>query len=133
MFDGSKRLIVANSLFAELYGIAAEAIRPGMDLHEIVSLRVAAGSLPKTAQEDWLEWRKHVVEANRPSDSDVELCNGRIIHIRHEPLSDDGWVATHKDVTEQRRAEDELRPHLSPHFQTIPNASEKVRFSRRSC
>jgi diguanylate cyclase (GGDEF)-like protein len=124
LFDGAKRLLVANVLYAELYGIAAEAIRPGMDLREIVSLRVAAGSLPKTTQEDWLESREHVVEANRPCDSDVELCNGRIIHIRHEPLPDNGWVATHEDVTEQRRAEAELR-RRNLHFDAaIANMSQ---------
>jgi diguanylate cyclase (GGDEF)-like protein len=120
LFDGSKRLTAANSRYAELYGIAAEAIRPGMDLREILSLRIAAGSLDK----DHLEWREQVAEANRPSDSDVELCNGRIIHIHHEPLPDNGWVATHEDVTEQRHAEDELR-RRNLHFDAaIANMSQ---------
>src|ERR1700727_1844161 len=44
-FDGSKRLIVANTRYAELYGIPPPAIRPGMDLREIVDLRFAAGSV----------------------------------------------------------------------------------------
>src|SRR5471030_2077069 len=45
-FDGSKRLIIANKRYAEIYGIAPGAIRPGMALHEIVDLRFAAGSVP---------------------------------------------------------------------------------------
>ena len=68
LFDGSRRLVMANAQYAELYGIAPEAIRPGMLVREIVSLRIAAGSLPKSAQDDFLEWRDHVVAANKPSE-----------------------------------------------------------------
>jgi len=46
-FDGSKRLIVANTRYAELYGISPEAIRPGMGLREIVDLRFAAAACPR--------------------------------------------------------------------------------------
>ena len=35
----------------------------------------------------------------------VELRNGRTIKIRHRPMPDGGWVATHEDITEQRRSE----------------------------
>ncbi len=124
LFDGSRRLVMANAQYAELYGLAPEAIRPGMLFREIVSLRIAAGSFPKSAQDDFLEWRDHVVAANKPSDSDVELCNGRIIRIHHEPLADNGWTATHVDVTEHRRAEDELR-RRNLHFDAaIANMSQ---------
>jgi diguanylate cyclase (GGDEF)-like protein len=107
-FDGSKRLIIANKRYAEIYGIAAEAIRPGMTLREIVDLRFAAGSVPEMTQAEYLEWRDGVAAANKPLDSIVGLRNGRIIHIHHEPLTDFGWVATHDDITEQRRSEGEL-------------------------
>jgi diguanylate cyclase (GGDEF)-like protein len=123
-FDGSKRLIVANTRYAELYGIAPHAIRPGMDLREIVDLRFAAGSVPEMTQAEYLEWREGVASANKPSDSVIELRNGRIIHIHHEPLPDFGWVATHDDVTEQRRSEDELR-RRNLHFDAaIANMSQ---------
>src|SRR3984957_4727407 len=123
-FDGSKRLILANTRYAELYGIPPEAIRPGMALREIVDLRFAAGSVPEMTQAEYLEWREGVASANKPSDSVIELRNGRIIHIHHEPLPDFGWVATHDDVTEQRRSEDELR-RRNLHFDAaIANMSQ---------
>jgi diguanylate cyclase (GGDEF)-like protein len=123
-FDGSKRLIVANKRYAEIYGISPGAIRPGMALPEIVDLRFAAGSVPEMTQAEYLEWRDGVASANRPLDSVVELRNGRIIHIHHEPLTDFGWVATHDDITEQRRSEDELR-RRNLHFDAaIANMSQ---------
>jgi diguanylate cyclase (GGDEF)-like protein len=123
-FDGSKRLIIANKRYAEIYGIAAEAIRPGMTLREIVDLRFVAGSVPEMTQAEYLEWRDGVAAANKPLDSIVGLRNGRIIHIHHEPLTDFGWVATHDDITEQRRSEGELR-RRNLHFDAaIANMSQ---------
>src|ERR1700722_3536235 len=56
-FDGSRRLIVSNKRYAELYGIAPEAIRPGMDFREILELRFAAGSLPEMSPAEYCRWR----------------------------------------------------------------------------
>jgi diguanylate cyclase (GGDEF)-like protein len=123
-FDGSKRLLIANARFAEIYGIAPAAIRPGMALHEVVALRFAAGSVPEMTQAEYLEWREGVATANKPLDTIVELRNGRVIHIHHEPLTDLGWVATHDDITEQRRSEGELR-RRNLHFDAaIANMSQ---------
>src|SRR3984885_1561219 len=108
-FDGSKRLIVANKPYAELYGICPEAIRPGMELREIVDLRVAAGSVPDMTAAEYLRWREGVAASDIPLDSVVTLRNGRVIRIHHEPLPDQAWVATHEDVTEQSRSEEKLR------------------------
>ena len=38
-----------------------------------------------------------------------ELADGRIISIENHPLADGRWVSTHEDVTEQKRAEKQLR------------------------
>jgi PAS domain S-box-containing protein len=38
-----------------------------------------------------------------------ELTDGRTIRITNRPLPDGGWVATHEDITEQRKAEVELQ------------------------
>src|ERR1700691_6449996 len=57
-FDGSKRLIVSNRRYAELYDIAPEAIRPGMEFREIVELRFAAGSVPEMSPAEYFQWRE---------------------------------------------------------------------------
>jgi methyl-accepting chemotaxis protein len=37
----------------------------------------------------------------------VQASDGRIVHAKNEPMPGGGWVSTHEDVTEQRRAEEE--------------------------
>jgi diguanylate cyclase (GGDEF)-like protein/PAS domain S-box-containing protein len=47
--------------------------------------------------------------ANGKATQDVrELSDGRTIVVTNRPLPDGGWVATHEDVTERRRAERKL-------------------------
>src|SRR5262249_28857938 len=37
-----------------------------------------------------------------------EMSDGRIFAINHQPMRDGGWVGIHQDVTDSRRAEQEL-------------------------
>jgi diguanylate cyclase (GGDEF)-like protein/PAS domain S-box-containing protein len=107
-FDGDQRLIVCNRRYIEMYGLSAERVRPGTTLREIVDLRFAAGSCPAMTSEQYLAWRSHVSHVNASADTVVELKDGRFFEIRHRPMPDHGWVATHEDVTERYRAEKAL-------------------------
>jgi diguanylate cyclase (GGDEF)-like protein/PAS domain S-box-containing protein len=108
-FDGSHRLIVCNNRYTEMYGLSPERVRPGISLREIVDLRIAAGTGPAMSKEDYLTWRDSVAISDVATDTTVTLQNGRIISVRHRPMPDGGWVATHEDITEHKRREDSFR------------------------
>ena len=38
----------------------------------------------------------------------VETADGRSIQIVNQPLEDGGWLATHEDITERKRAEEQI-------------------------
>jgi diguanylate cyclase (GGDEF)-like protein len=113
-FDGSRRLILANRRYAEIYGLPFDCIRPGTTLEEIVAHRFAANAAPNMSSEEYLTWRDSIAVANEPSDSVVELKNGRVISIHHRPMPDHGWVSTHEDITERLRIEERLA-HMAHH------------------
>src|SRR5664279_5599897 len=108
-FDGMQRLVVSNNSYSEIYGIAPDRIHPGMTLKKIVGLRFEAGSHPAMSKKEYLNWRQTLIVSDEPSDTITELKNGRIIRIRHRPMAAHGWVATHEDITEQRRREASFR------------------------
>jgi len=113
-FDADHKLIVCNDRFLELYGIPPDKVGPGTSFAEIVDLRYDAGSSPAMSREEYLRWRTEVVVANEAKDSIVELQSGKTVKIRHRPMPDRGWVATHEDITEQRRAERKIE-HMAHH------------------
>lgn len=113
-FDGSRRLILANRRFAEIYGLSPDAINPGATLEEVVERRVAANAGPNMSAEEYLSWRGSIAVSDEPSDTIVQLKNGRIISIHHRPMPDRGWVSTHEDITERLRIEERLA-HMAHH------------------
>jgi len=123
-FDSDHRLIVANDRFVEIYNIPAGRVRPGMLLTEIVDLRIEAGSFPAMTREEYIRWRTNVAFINEAKDSIVELQDGRTIKIRHRPMSSGGWVATHEDITEQRRSE--IKIEYMAHHDALTDLANRV-------
>jgi diguanylate cyclase (GGDEF)-like protein len=113
-FDADHRLIVCNDRYLEMYDLPPDRIGPGTPLTDIVDLRFEVGSFPAMSRDEYLRWRTDVAVSNEPKDSIVELKNGKTFKIRHRPMPDLGWVATHEDITEQRRAEVKIE-HMAHH------------------
>lgn len=98
-FDADERLILCNRRYAEIYRIAPEHLQPGVTLGEIIERRVAAGTSAMAA-DAYLAMARAVNSGTASRDWAAELTDGRTIQIRHQPMPDGGWVATHEDVTE---------------------------------
>lgn len=98
-FDADERLILCNRRYAEIYRIAPEQLQPGVTLGEIVERRVAAGT-SAMATDAYLAMARAVNSGTASRNWAAELADGRTIQIRHQPMPDGGWVATHEDVTE---------------------------------
>jgi diguanylate cyclase (GGDEF)-like protein/PAS domain S-box-containing protein len=107
-FDGQQRLITCNRRYTQMYDLDAASVHPGVRLKEIVALRFAAGSCPRMSPEQYLTWRDNIAVAMEATDTIVELQNGRVFEIRHRPMPDGGWVATHEDVTDKFQAQQAL-------------------------
>jgi methyl-accepting chemotaxis protein len=105
MFNGERRLILCNKRYLELYDLQHERVCSGTTLREIIDLRYKAGSSPKMDKEEYVNWRDSIKISDKPSETIVELMNDRIFEIRHQPMTDGGWVATHEDITERQLAE----------------------------
>lgn len=108
-FDGDQRLIVCNQRYIDLYRLPPEKIQPGISLKEIVELRFAAGTCPAMSKERYIHWREEIAVSDTVSETNVDLVDGRIIAIRHQPMAGGGWVATHDDITALKRSEESFR------------------------
>jgi diguanylate cyclase (GGDEF)-like protein len=128
-FDAAHRLIVCNDRYVEMYDLPRDRIGPGASLAEIVDMRFEVGSFPAMSREEYLHWRTKVAVSGEPTDSIVELRNGRTFKIRHRPMPDGGWVATHEDITEQRRSE--IKIEYMAHHDSLTDLANRVLLNER--
>ena len=123
LFDSSNRLVVCNQRYIEMYGLSADVIKPGCSFRDIVMHRAANGSFTGDVE----RYIALVLRGTaRSSTMVIETPDGRSIHIVSEPLSDGGWVATHEDVTERRRAAERIA-HLA-HYDALTELPNRALF-----
>jgi NO-binding membrane sensor protein with MHYT domain/methyl-accepting chemotaxis protein len=105
MFDAQTRLIICNDRYLEMYGLTREHAYPGCSLRELLGYRKANGTFTQDVDE-YVAAAKRRVVAGQVFNNVVEI-KGRIITIANSPIAGGGWVATHEDITDQRRADQE--------------------------
>lgn len=107
MFDAAARLIVCNDRYMEMYGLSRDVAQPGVTLLEILRRRKQAGSFDGDP-DAYCRDIKTLIVRNKAFTETLETADGRTISVVVREMADRGWVATHEDVTAQRRAEREL-------------------------
>jgi diguanylate cyclase (GGDEF)-like protein len=128
-FDAAHRLIVCNDRYVDMYDLPRDRVGPGITLAEVVDMRFEVGSFPAMSREEYLHWRINVAVSHEPTDSIVELQNGKTYKIRHRPMPDGGWVATHEDITEQRRSE--VKIEYMAHHDALTDLANRVLLNER--
>jgi diguanylate cyclase (GGDEF)-like protein len=103
LFDRDGRLVVCNSHYGEMYHLPPELTREGTPVEAILRHRIREGNHPVVDEEAFLSMRLQRVRTGEAATDVVELTDGRVITIHHQPMADGGYVSTHTEVTEQVR------------------------------
>lgn len=109
VFDPDGRLIVANPRFAELFPVAAPALRPGATLSEVFNAEPRRFGLDLY----WFAQRLAGREPSHPIDQVRQLPDGRWLHLAITPSPDGGLVMCWSDVSDFKRTEGALATELA--------------------
>ena len=99
LFDVDKRLVISNRRYQEMYRLPDQLVLPGTPLDRILQHYADRGETSDLTVD------QHVRLMPTTPRQDYQPSDGRQIFIQRKPLPEGGWVATHEDVTEQKRAE----------------------------
>jgi diguanylate cyclase (GGDEF)-like protein len=103
MFDASERLLICNPRYISMHGLSREIVKPGCTLIELLKHRAERDHLlgdPHQYRADFLSQ----LSLGERFQQVAESASGRAIAITNLPMSNGGWVTTHDDITERRRA-----------------------------
>jgi diguanylate cyclase (GGDEF)-like protein len=105
MFDSADRIVLCNDVYIAMYGLSRNNVRPGCSFADLLRYRGEAGEY---VHHDIKQYRTDLLAAMSQGEvmsSILETAGGREILVTNSPMSAGGRVATHKDITEQRKAE----------------------------
>ncbi|MCL4711891.1 MAG: EAL domain-containing protein, partial [Pseudorhodoplanes sp.] len=97
----------------------------GISLESLLQ-RVKGGPPIPGGAEQHLQSVRNARDDNQAITSVVEIDDGRIISLVSRAMLNGGWVTTHEDITERRRAEAKI-VHMA-HHDALTNLPNRVRF-----
>lgn len=106
MFDAQGRITLVNRRYVEMYKLSPEIVKPGCALQQLIQHRKDTGLFAGEVEPYCQQIMDSVAKGDNTA-FHVQASDGSVVLAKNEPLVGGGWVSTHEDVTEQRRAEEE--------------------------
>ncbi len=109
MFDKDENLIISNDRYPEIYKLSTEQIKPGMNMREILELRIEKGIYFGSAVDETVEEMRLLTNTKSTKPKTYVLNDNRHIEIRNQPMDNGGWLSIHDDVTERYNSERKIK------------------------
>jgi PAS domain S-box-containing protein len=111
LFDSKLTCIAVNSRLFEILEVPPGTLKVGDSYEQFVHFNAERGEYGPGNIEQLVRDRLALVGA--PRHYERRRANGRVLEIRHLPMPDGGFVTTHLDITERKRAEERVRENES--------------------
>jgi PAS domain S-box-containing protein len=124
MIDARGKVLTTNRRYRTMYQLPPEIFEADTTLRDVLAYRAENGMFQGNVDK-FVASALERVARGKPSVTEVALPDGRLIRVSEEPMAGGGWVATHEDCTEQRRAErilERTERFLATVLESIPQA-----------
>ena len=127
LYDAEQRLVLCNSRFKDLYHLSDTDIRPGTPREELDRLDFQRDvfALGDESEEEFAR-RRQVYRDDPKGSFEMQTAEGRWYMIRERPTAAGGKVVIQADVTERKRAEEELARQMAIIETVLENVDEGI-------
>lgn len=129
MLDSSARLKLCNERYLEIYRLSPEQVMPRSSLRDLLEQCRTAGTFSGNSDQYAREYAARIGQGKITSTA-YEMTDGRIVALANRPLRGGGWIDTHEDITERRRAALQ-RSSIQEHEQRRITVEEAIQVFRQ--
>ena len=139
-FTADRTLLFSNPRFAELLGLPAEHVRPGIGFVDLLTLLATRDEFDGQDGEAFVA-AQHAADRSQPMAVRRVRTNGQVINVSSDPLPAGGWAMAVTDISPLAGAEDEARRRASilhsildavPHGVCVYSAGRRVTLFNRA-
>ncbi len=114
MFDAEQKLRLINRRFCEIFQIWPAMPAIGTTFRELYGVCTDAGAFTSAEEERLYEARMARIAQGVPYTQVLEMGQGRVVSVTHQPMPGGGWVTTYENITDRVRAEEKIS-HMARH------------------
>ncbi len=108
MFDKDHRVTVLNDQYRQLLDVPEDLMVEGGSAERAIRFRAERGDFGPGDVDDLVGKVMAILMSREPTRYERRLSTGRVLEISRAPTPEGGTVAVYSDITERKRAEEEL-------------------------
>jgi signal transduction histidine kinase/ActR/RegA family two-component response regulator len=108
--DADLRLVEWNEHFPEFAGVPPSILRKGLDVADVLRAQAEAGEFGDVVVDREVHRRMALLRSGGSTGTvERRRPNGRVLELRRSPMDGGGFVTLYTDITDRRKAEEQLR------------------------
>ena len=128
MFNAKAEIVICNDIYLQMYELSPDVVKPGCTLRRLIEHRKETGLFGGDVDHYVASILANVASGETRSHIG-STADGRVINIVDRPMADGGWVVTHEDISERRRAEEKIA-YMARH-DALTDLANRSQFSER--